>query len=82
MLVQRHEPVVDAGQYAFGAVLGYLRLDPQFVLDPYGLAPQHCHVEIGAHPGEQLARTERLGQIVVRPGRQSFDLGLFTGPCR
>ena len=44
------------------------------------LAPHPRHLQVGVDPGDQLARRERLGQIIVGAGVQSFDARLFAGP--
>ena len=46
------------------------------------LAPQRCHLDVGAHPRQQLARGERLHEIVVRAGLEALDLRFLAGPCR
>jgi hypothetical protein len=78
--VEGQKTVTDAGQDALGPFLSHLRLAAQLVLDTHGLAPQRRHVEIGTHTSKQFARTEWFGQIVVRPGRQTFYFGFFSSP--
>jgi hypothetical protein len=51
-------------------------LIPQRAFD---LAPQTGELELRRHGGAELARAERLDQILVRPGLQSLDARLLTG---
>jgi hypothetical protein len=37
------------------------------------------HLEVDAHPGDELAGRERLHEVVVGPGVETLDRGLFAG---
>ena len=45
-----------------------------------GFAPNAGHFEVRIDPSDQLARRERLGEVVVCAGIQTLDACLFPGP--
>src|SRR4051812_20787339 len=43
--------------------------------------PCERHLNMGTYPGLQFIRGERLNQVIVSTGLQTFHTHLFTGPC-